>query len=245
MIDTATTNGVDPLLLQSTMDDLLGFNSTATEMKGASDASLVSVTGANAEAAAYGQEAAFAQGNAETEALAEGIRELQISQGVDKTVGSQKAAVASNGFTQSGSALDIMSSTYRAGYLTTQLSAMESAQVQAGYLESAAAANGEMAAAQQRAAGAQALADSQLAASNAATANAAALTDAMTKALNGEDTGIGTDPNTDITQTSPLPKTASNPFGLDQPYTVPYGGGTPGAPGGITYVPGATNIVVR
>lgn len=180
------STSVDPLELQGLMNDLLGFNSTAAELKSASDASLVSVEGANAEAAAYSTEAALAGGNQQTEAISEQVRELQIQRNVDQTVGAQKATVASNGFAQSGSALDIMRSSYRQGYLGQQISAMQSEEVQRGYLESAAAAEGDMTAAQVRASGAQALSDAQLAASTTATANAAAVTSAMTQLLAGD-----------------------------------------------------------
>lgn len=183
---TVVGGGVDPLALQSVMDDLMGFNSKTTELKTASDASLVSVVGAQAEADAYSRAAALAGGNRQTEAISEQVRALQIERTVNKTVGSQKAAVAANGFTQSGSGLDIMRSTYSEGYLSTQISAMQSEQVQRGYLESAAASEGEMNAALARAGGAQSLSDAQLAASNEATANSAALTNAMTQLLAGD-----------------------------------------------------------
>lgn len=183
--------GMNPLSLQATMDDLLGFQSSAASLKAASDASLVSVAGAKAEADAYQKAADYATGNQQTEALAEQVREYQINKGVDKTVGAQKAAVASNGFTQSGSGLDIMASSYREGYLSTQLSAMNSEGVQRGYLESAAASEGDVAAANVRAGGAQTLSDAQLAASNSATANAGALTSAMTSLLAGDPNAQG------------------------------------------------------
>lgn len=182
-----STGSVNPLSLQTTMDELLGFQSQATELKAASDASLVSVAGAKAEADAYQHAADYAGGNQQTEALAEQVREYQIDRSVNKTVGSEKAAVAANGFTQSGSGLDIMASSYRQGYLQTQISAMNSEEVQRGYLESQAASQGDVAAANVRAQGAQTLSDAQLAASNAATANAGALTSAMTSLLAGDE----------------------------------------------------------
>ncbi len=182
----ASGAGTNPLDLQATMDDLLGFQSKATELKAASDASLLSVEGANAEADAYAKEGALATGNAQTEALAEQVRSYQIDRGVDKVVGGQSAAVAANGFQQSGSAIDIMRSSYQQGHLQSQLSAMTSEETQRGFLESAAAAEGEQTAAKLRATGAQQLSDAQLSASNSATANATALTGAMTQLLAGD-----------------------------------------------------------
>jgi len=184
--DTGTVN---PLDLQPLFDDLLGFQSKSTELKTASDASLVSVQGANAEAAAYQTSADLAGGNQQTEAIAESVRQLQIERGVTKTIGSEKAAVAANGFTQSGSALDIMQASMREGYLTQQLSAMQSVETQRGYLASAAASEGEMNAALVRASGAQQLADAQLKASTDATAQAAAITDQINQLLSDSKNG--------------------------------------------------------
>lgn len=184
---TSTNKGVDPLALQSSVADLLGFQSQAQQYDAAAAGSEMSALGADAEAAAYATASGIATENAGTEAIAESIRQIQIMREVEQTVGGISASVAANGFQQSGSALDLMASSYRQGYLSQQISGMQSGQTQRGYLEQAAAANGEMAAAQTRGGAARILAEMQASAGNSARANQAALTDALTKLLAGDE----------------------------------------------------------
>lgn len=242
---SSNTGAVDPLDLQPLFDDLLGMQTKADELSTASNASLVSVAGATAEADAYARSADLAEGNQQTEAISETIRQLQIERGVTKTIGAQKAAVAANGFQQGGSAVDIMRSTMREGYLSQQLSAMQSTETQRGYLESAAASEGEMNAALVRAAGAQQLADAQLKASNDATAQAASITEAINQLLNDSK-----DPTSDLYSAATL--TSGGAYGFPTShgsvYAQPniYGTLIDGSFGLVQRAPGnTTNVVIK
>lgn len=188
---TAANTGVDPLALRSTVADLLGFKSQAQELEAAAAGTLLTAAGADAEAAAYGTAAGIVGENQRVEAIAENVRQIQIMRNVDQTVGGIKAAVAGNGFQQSGSAIDIMRSSLQQGYLSTQISGLASSQTQRGYMEQAAAASGEMAAAGTRGDAARLLATMQASAGKSATANQAALTDALGKLLSGDPNAQG------------------------------------------------------
>ena len=184
-VNQAST-GVDPMSLQPSIAALLGLEADAASYAAAAEGSLFSAEGARLEAEAYGKSVELAGANQQSEALFEGVRQTQILRNVDQTVGGIKAGVAANGFQQSGSAIDLMRSSYSQGYLAQQISTLQSEQVQRGYLEQAAAATGEMTAAQVRGAAATALATAQTEASLAAKANAAALTGGLTQLLAGD-----------------------------------------------------------
>lgn len=183
---SVTGTGVDPLALQRSVADLLGFQSEQATLDAAAAGSTLNAQGAQIEADAYGTAAGLAESNQQNEAIFEQVRQLQIMRNVDMTAGGIKADVAGNGFTQGGSAYDLVRSTYSQGYLATQISGMQSEAVQRGYLEEAAAANGEMAAAQTRATAAQELATAQTSASSTSKANEAAMTSALTQLLAGD-----------------------------------------------------------
>lgn len=178
--------GVDPLALAAAVNDLMGFQADAETYKAAAEGSRFSALGAGIEAEAYGTAAGIAEENARTEQIAESVRQVQITKEVDRTVGSIKAATAANGFIQGGSALDIMASTMREGYLSQQISGMQSQQAERGHLEQQAAAQGEMAAAGVRQMAALSLAAAQDKTSLSATANQTALSGALTQLLAGD-----------------------------------------------------------
>ncbi len=180
------TTGVDPTLLRSSITDLLGFQGDAEQSAAAAQATRLTEAGTQAEADAYAMASAISGGNQQSEAIAESVREVQLNREVEQTVGGQKADIAANGFTQGGSGLDLMRSSYRQGALATQLSSLGSEQVQRGFLQQAAASAGEMAAAQARVGSAELLAQQQDKAGTAATANQAALTKALTQLLAGD-----------------------------------------------------------
>lgn len=228
--DTAAGKGVDPLLLQSSVGQLLGFQGQADEYAAAAEGSRLNATGAGIEAAAYGTAAGIATGNEQSEAIAESVRQIQIMRNVNQTVGGISASVAANGFQQSGSALDIMRSSYQQGALEQQISGLQSEQTQRGYLSQAAAANGEMGAATARQLAALSLADAQDKAGASATANQAALSHALTQLLAG-------DPNAqqlvnDLTSGNISGATADallyNPAGSTNPLATAGGTGTAG-----------------
>lgn len=213
------SGGVDPLNLSAAINDLLGFQGDAEQYKYAAEGSRLAAEGAGIEAAAYGTAAGIAEENARTEVIAESIRQVQIAKDIDRTVGSIKAATAANGFIQSGSSLDIMASTMREGYLSQQISGMQSQQVERGHLAQQAAAEGEMAVAGVRQESALLLAEQQDAASTAATANATALTGALTQLLAGDEnaTKLVTDLTAGDTSAVLADVMLYNPNGPDKP----------------------------
>jgi hypothetical protein len=215
----STGAGVDPLNLSASVATLLGLQGDATAYAAAAEGSLLTAKGADIEAAAYGVAAGIATENQRGEALAEQVRQVQIMREIDQTIGQQKAATAANGFQMSGSALDIMQSSYQQGYLSQQISGMQSTQVQRGYMEQAAAATGEMEAATVRGDAARLLAEQQSATSATATANAAAMTNALTSLLNGDDeaTQLVADLTAGDTEAVLADTLAFNPLGPDQP----------------------------
>lgn len=182
----ASATGVNPLDLQGVTGNLLTFQSQAREFEAASQGSSLTAAGADAEAAAYGTAADISDESQRTEAIAERVRQVQMTRNIDQTVGGISASVAANGFVQSGSAIDIMQSSLQQGYLSQQISGLQSQQTQRGYMEQAAAANGEMAAAGVRGDAARLLAESQASASTSAKASQAALTQALTQLLAGD-----------------------------------------------------------
>ena len=214
-----TTSGVDPLNLQGAVNDLLGFQGDAEAYAAAAEGSRYTAEGAAIEAAAYGTAAGIAEENARTEVIAESIRQVQIAKDVDRTVGSIKAATAANGFQQSGSSLDIMASTMREGYLSQQISSMQSQQVERGHLAQQAAAEGEMEAALVRQEAALSLAEAQDQSALSATANEAALTSALTQLLAGDEnaTQLVTDLTAGDTSAVLSDVLLYNPNGADAP----------------------------
>lgn len=185
----------------------------------AAQGSRFTAEGAGIEAAAYGTAAGIAEENARTEVIAESIRQVQIAKDVDRTVGSIKAATAANGFMQSGSSLDIMASTMREGYLSEQISGMQSQQVQRGHLAQQAAAEGEMDVALVRQEAALALATQQDKTATAAIANETALTGALTQLLAGDEnaTQLVSDLTAGNTSAVLADVLLYNPNGADQP----------------------------
>ena len=183
---TAATTGIDPMAVMGVTSNLLSFQSQATEMEAAAEGSLLTAAGADEEAAAYGTATGISEESQRTEAIAESVRQIQQTRAIDQTIGGISAGVAANGFQQSGSALDIMQSSYQQGYLSQQISGLQSQQVQRGYMEQSAAAKGEMAAAGVRGDAARLLSEAQMSSSNSAKANQAALTNALTQLLSGD-----------------------------------------------------------
>lgn len=180
-------SGANPLDLSGIVSDITGLQSQATMAAASAEGNRLAAQGAQAEADAYSVSAQIAGINQEQEAIAEGVKEIQMTRELDQTVGSQKATVAGHGFQSSGSAVDVMLSSYRQGYLAQQMSAMQSETTQRGYLEQQAAATGHMKAAEVRRDAALNLAGAQDQQSAAATANQTALTGALTQLLSGDE----------------------------------------------------------
>lgn len=183
----STTTGVSALDLRASVNDLLGLKGKEEEYKAAAEGARYTSKGAALEAEAYGLAAGSAEQSAADEALLEQVREVQIATQVDQTLGDIKASVAGGNFQQSGSAIDILASSTRQGYLSQQISGYQSVQTQRGFLEQAAAAEGEQAAAVVRGEAADKLAAQYDTSATSAAANATALTGTLTKLLGGDD----------------------------------------------------------
>ena len=214
-----TTSGVDPLNLQGAVNDLLGFQGDAEAYAAAAEGSRYTAEGAAIEAAAYGTAAGIAEENARTEVIFFFNDTATTEIYTRSIVGSIKAATAANGFQQSGSSLDIMASTMREGYLSQQISSMQSQQVERGHLAQQAAAEGEMEAALVRQEAALSLAEAQDQSALSATANEAALTSALTQLLAGDEnaTQLVTDLTAGDTSAVLSDVLLYNPNGADAP----------------------------
>lgn len=99
-----------------------------------SAASELSAAGNTAEADIYGQASSIAGQNALLALDAGQIKEAQTQLAVNRAIGSQRAAVASNGFAEAGSAVDVMRASLQQGSLDEQLD-VENASLQAGAFE--------------------------------------------------------------------------------------------------------------
>lgn len=105
--------------------------------------------GATAEANSYSTAAQLAEQNASLTAASTRIQETQLARKVFQTEGTQIADVASAGFTESGSALDLLRSSAQQGALAKSLTNIQGAinensyAAQAGAYKGAAAAAGE------------------------------------------------------------------------------------------------------
>lgn len=173
------TPAPDTALLQSITSDVGSLNAEATRDAADAEASTTQSEGYGKEIDAYNAVGAIAGQNATIEGVAGNIRQLQANRLVNTTVGAQRAAVASAGFAQSGSSLDLMKSSIQQGYMTDQIIRTQTAVQQGGYLEQGAAAQAEASGARVASDAALSLAKSQAAAGQLAAANAANETAAL------------------------------------------------------------------
>jgi hypothetical protein len=139
---------VDTTALKSSVSGLLNDQNTVRELEADAKAAGLSAQGYSAEASAYGTGGDIATQNASLTDMAGKISEYQQNRELLGTLGSQRAAVASAGFTQSGSNLDILRASHQQGYLAKQLIGTQTMLTKGGYMEQAAAARGEQTAAQ-------------------------------------------------------------------------------------------------
>lgn len=102
--------------------------------------------GQEQETAAYSTAAGIATEAGRIEGMSGDIQRAQAQREVQQQIGTQTATVASNGFANSGSALDLLASSTRQGLINDQLIRTQTALAQAGYEEQAQAANVESAA---------------------------------------------------------------------------------------------------
>jgi hypothetical protein len=93
--------------------------------------------GLRSEAEQYLKSAAFAEQNKQFTEQSTAIQESQKSREINKTLGSQQAEVAASGFTNSGSALDIIRDSATQGALTKAILAQQGNITEAGYEQQA------------------------------------------------------------------------------------------------------------
>jgi hypothetical protein len=141
-------------------------NATAETARGAAN---------TAEADAYRIAAGTAGGNADMELQAAALTAFQQAREVRKTVGSQLAEVASNGFRESGTSLNLLRDSVSQGAITDALTKLQGNITAAGYRGQQAAATAEGLAATGNAGSATALAAQYAAAGVLATSQSANL----------------------------------------------------------------------
>lgn len=112
-----------------------------------SKADALKATGLQDEANAYSSAYGIAEANAGLEAASTQVTQLQEQRDVIKTIGSQRADVAAAGFKEAGSNLALLRNSVQQGALTQQLTGLEGAVQEGGYLAEAAASNAEFLAA--------------------------------------------------------------------------------------------------
>jgi len=221
-------------LLTSTVSSILGLKSDAATSTANAAASTTQAAGYAAEGAAYGNAAGIAEQNAIVATLAGNVKGLQEQRTQRQTEGQQRAAAAANGFGASGSNLDIIRDSISQGYLTQQLTAMQTTLTKGGYQQEEAASVAEENAAIATGNAATAAATSYTAASKLSTANAANETAALnnfigTSTLTADQSLILSPLGKDVTQPTTIP--ASTATGTAAPSAL-YG------PTGIAYAPG-------
>ena len=170
-------------LLEGAVSDILGMKSTAVTNTAAATAATTQSEGYAAEASAYGTAADTAEQNAIIAGIAGDVKTLQQQRDVGLTIGTQQAQVAAAGFGAAGSSLDLLRSSLQQGYLTTQLTATQTALTKGGYLEEAASSRAQKAAAEATGAAAKTTASTWTAAGALSTANAAKETAALNNFL--------------------------------------------------------------
>lgn len=119
-----------------------GIRSTAIRAAGE-----LTATGLEGEAAAYTTAAGIAGSNADLEKQAAAIRAFQEDRIVRRTIGSQRAANAANGFAEAGTSLSLLRDSVQQGHITTALTLLQGDINVGGYLAEQLAANADAAAA--------------------------------------------------------------------------------------------------
>lgn len=104
---------------------------------GGAVSSLFGASGATASARSYDQAAAIAEQNAQIAKEATTVKELQESRLLYRTIGKQRAGVAGAGFSEGGTALDILQSSASEGALTRAIISMQGSLTENSYAEQA------------------------------------------------------------------------------------------------------------
>src|SRR5579859_2581924 len=169
--------------LQATVSSILGLQSTAVTDAANATAANTSATGYEAEGGAYQTAADIATQNATVAGIGGTVKALQEQRATNVTIGAQKAGVAAAGFGAAGTSLDLLRSSMQQGYVTQQLTGIQTQLTKGGYIEEAAASAAEKAAAEGTAGAARATAASDTTAANMARATAASETAALNNFL--------------------------------------------------------------
>jgi hypothetical protein len=181
----AAGTAADTGLQRGTVADILGLQSKAEIDAANAQASDIQAAGYQQEVGAYTTAGEIAGNNAVTAGIAGDIKLLQEQRALKRTLGSQRADIASAGFRNSGSAIDLMQSSVQQGALGRQLISTQTALAKGGYLEEGAASAAEAAGATMASTAAAALAEQQRSSGQLATANAANETAALQTYLAG------------------------------------------------------------
>jgi hypothetical protein len=200
----AATPAPDTALLTNITADINSLKATGAQNQAAADAANIQAQGYGKEEEAYQNVGAIAAENATIAGVSGDIQRLQANRVVDRTIGSQRAAVAAAGFASSGDALDLMKSSIQEGYRNDQIIRTQTSLTQGGYLEEGAASQAEASGARFASDAALSLSKSEAAAGQLALANATNETAALQTYLStrGSDpvsnlvtSTLGSDPN--------------------------------------------------
>jgi hypothetical protein len=96
-----------------------------------------SADGKRLEAQNYDRASAFAEDNADFTRTSTAVKLYQTQRSIDKAVGGAEADIAASGFTESGSALDILRDSISQGAITKALASQQGEITEAGYEEQA------------------------------------------------------------------------------------------------------------
>lgn len=147
-----TPTNVDQLAALSGI--LTGLQTTQIDATGQANAAAETAAGAAAEAGAYGSAGQVAQQNEAIAGIAGEIALFQQQRQVAATVGQATAAAGAGGTLTSGSAYDVIQSSYQQGAIGGQVIQVQTALDQGGYAEEYQATQAEVAAANAQAAAA-------------------------------------------------------------------------------------------
>ena len=134
--------------LRSAVTDLVGMQGELLKYKATEEAQAAAVKGAEGEIAAYETVAGISEEAARLTLEAGKIEQFQEERAMMRSLGKTRADVAGAGFAASGSALDLLESSVRQGYLQQQITGTQTAITSAAYLEQAAASRAQKGAAE-------------------------------------------------------------------------------------------------
>jgi hypothetical protein len=117
-------------------DFITGIGGAVSDLY-AADAAKSKAQGLRLEGEQYGLASTYAEQNKAYTQQSVDLQEYQASRKINQTIGSQQAAVASSGFGEAGSALDLLRDSANQGALTKATLAQQGNITEAGYEEQA------------------------------------------------------------------------------------------------------------